>query len=390
MTITAAQPAFRSAAQQATLSVLDLFAGVGGLSEGFHQASEHYRTVAAVELEPRAAAGYALNHPEADVFSGSIQDWMKDWGVPEADVVIGGPPCQGFSALGLQLVDDERNALWQCYAEAVHRAEPKYFVLENVPQFLKSPQFQLFEASTESGGVLADYEIHPYVLNAAEYGAAQIRKRTVVIGHHRDLADPGAPEKTNPDPSTWKTVRDVIGGLPAPHALPSGREHMRDGRSFAGPYTAEELHVDRHYTPLSLERFGSIPEGGNRMDLPDNLKCKAWLKHTTGSMDVMGRLSWDKPSVTVRTEFVKPEKGRYLHPDMSRRAITPYEGALLQGFPKDYQFVGPMTEIVKQIGNAVPVPLGVAIGSLLAGVINERMARVVSDSLIALRRFDDR
>lgn len=363
MTITEARPPLSSAAPQATLSVLDLFAGVGGLGEGFHQASSRYRTVAAVELEPRAAAGYALNH-EGEVFTGSIQEWLKVADVPSVDVVIGGSPCQGFSALGLRRVDDERNVLWQSYAQTVHLAQPSYFVLENVPQFLKSPQFQLFKKSTEPGEPLADYEIHPYVLNAAEYGAAQVRKRTVVIGHLRDLPDPGAPVKTHPDPATWRTVRDVIGGLPAPHDLPGGREEMRDGRSFAGPYTAKELHVDRNYRPISLERFAKVPEGGNRMDLPDDLKCKAWLSHTTGSMDVMGRLSWDKPSVTIRTEFTKPEKGRYLHPS-ENRAITPYEGALLQGFPPDYKFVGPITEIVKQIGNAVPVPLGRALGDLI-------------------------
>lgn len=363
MTIAALRPSLSTAVEQTVVTVLDLFSGVGGLSEGFHQASGRYRTVAAVELEPRAAEGYRLNH-EGEVFSGSIQDWFKEAGVPDVDVVIGGPPCQGFSALGLQRVDDERNALWRSYAQTVHLAQPSHFVLENVPQFLKSPQFELFKASTAPGGVLAEYEIHPYVLNAAEYGAAQIRKRTVVIGHHRDLSDPGAPVKTHPNPAMWRTVRDVIGGLPAPHALPAGREQTRDGKSFAGPYTAQELHVDRHYTPLSRERFKYIKAGGNRMDLPDRLKCKAWLKHTTGSMDVMGRLSWDKPSVTIRTEFTKPEKGRYLHPSQYR-AITPYEGALLQGFPPNYRFVGPMTEIVKQIGNAVPIDLGMTIGSLL-------------------------
>lgn len=364
MTIAALRPSLSTAAEQTVVTVLDLFSGVGGLSEGFHQASGRYRTVAAVELEPRAAEGYRLNH-EGKVFTGSIQAWLEKCEVPDVDVVIGGPPCQGFSALGLQRVDDERNALWASYAQTVHRAQPSYFVLENVPQFLKSPQFQLFKASTAPGGVLAEYEIRPYVLNAAVYGAAQVRRRTVVIGHHRDLPDPGAPVKTHPDPVMWRTVRDVIGGLPAPHALPAGRDEMREGKSFAGPYTAQELHVDRHYTPLSRERFKYIKAGGNRMDLPDRLKCKAWLKHTTGSMDVMGRLSWDKPSVTIRTEFTKPEKGRYLHPSQDR-AITPYEGALLQGFPPNYRFVGPMTEIVKQIGNAVPIALGQALGDLLA------------------------
>lgn len=347
--------------------MLDLFAGVGGLSEGFRTADPRYRAVKAVELEPRAAAGYALNH-DTDVFVGSIQDWLSTEQTPEVDLVIGGPPCQGFSALGARRVDDERNILWRHYAEAVVRAIPKVFVLENVPQFYTSAQFDMFSEMTEPGGVLEDYAITPHLVNAAEYGAAQTRKRVIVIGHRRDIPDPGFPEGRS-ERSEWTTLRQVIGGLPLPGTLPGNRIHtLHDGTMNPGPFRSDELHVERGYSELSRARFREIPYGGNRFDLPEDLKCEAWKKHTSGSGDVMGRLRWDEPSVTIRTEFNKPEKGRYLHP-VHHRAISPHEGARIQGFPDDYRFVGPITQIVKQIGNAVPVPLGRAIGEHLAPLL---------------------
>ena len=115
---------------------------------------------------------------------------------------------------------------------------------------------------------------------------------------------------------------------------------------------------------MSLKRFASIPEKGNRFNLPDELLAPCWRKHRTGTADVMGRLHLDKPSVTIRTEFFKPEKGRYLHPTEDR-AITHYEAALIQGFPENYQWVGTREEIARQNGNAVPIPLGKAIGRQL-------------------------
>lgn len=342
------------------ITIIDLFAGVGGLSEGFHRASDRYQVVKAVEMEPRAAEGYRLNH-RCDVYCGTVQDWLEDEDIPTVDLVIGGPPCQGFSTLGKRKADDARNELWRAYAEVVRRARPRFFVLENVPQFLSSAQFPLFRSMTEPNGELEEYAIQEQVVNAAAYGAAQSRRRVIVVGRRRDQPDPGFPAG-EPDPAKWRTVEQAIGHLPDEvGSLPFGVSTDVDGRPTPGPFLARDLHVARTYSPLSLERFRAIPPGGNRHDLPDDLKCDAWKKHTTGSSDVMGRLRWDRPSVTIRTEFTKPEKGRYLHPQADR-AISAREGATLQGFPDTYQFVGPMTAIVKQIGNAVPIPLGKAIG----------------------------
>jgi len=348
------------------IRVVDLFAGAGGLSQGFREAADRFVSVGAVELERRAARSWQLNHGDA-IYSGSIEDCIAEGNLTDAEVVIGGPPCQGFSALGKRDANDVRNRLWEHYATVVEQVKPRYFVMENVPALLESEQFRTFLSRTEPGGDLAEYRLRFDVLNAAEFGAAQIRRRAIVIGSHRDLEDPGMPVPTHADPATQLTVRQVIGHLPQPLEPAAWRDKM-DGRDPSVGYRADELHVSRNYGPLSKARFEAIPKNGNRFDLPTELQCAAWLKHKSGSGDVMGRLRWDKPSVTLRTEFNKPEKGRYIHPTQ-HRALTAYEGALLQGFPEDYRFVGPMTEIVRQIGNAVPIPLGKAIATHLLGSI---------------------
>ncbi|WP_175278954.1 DNA cytosine methyltransferase [Prescottella equi] len=344
--------------------VLDLFAGAGGLTAGFHQSDDRYRTVRAVEMDLAAAATYRTTFGDL-VYPGRIEDWLTDEEVPEVEVVVGGPPCQGFSTLGKQDADDTRNRMWRHYAETVQRANPKMFVLENVPQFLNSPEFALFQRATRKGERLADYTFDAYVLNSADFGAPQARKRTVVIGRHRDLPDPGAPATTTTQQR--KTVREALAGVPTTvteRDLPDLHIEFA-GRSFPGAFKTSQLHLTRKFEDRSLARFATIPEGGNRFDIPDELLSPCWRKHRTGSADVMGRLHWDRPSVTIRTEFFKPEKGRYLHPTEDR-AITHYEAALLQGFPEDHQWVGSKTAIARQIGNAVPIPLAAAIGGLVA------------------------
>ncbi|TFD46643.1 DNA cytosine methyltransferase [Cryobacterium sp. TMT1-2-1] len=347
------------------IRVLDLFAGAGGLTAGFHSASSRFTTVRAVEMDRAAAASYEATFGKGIVYPGSIQDWLANETVPEVDVIIGGPPCQGFSTLGKQDVEDTRNSLWKQYAETIIRAKPKYFVVENVAAFRKSHQYQDFVDATEKGGLLENYTFEDDVLNAADFGAFQARKRAVLIGYRSDVEPSGLPRATHA--GNHKTVREAFEGiaLGAPaFDLPQSRKIRFDGETFNGAFIASELHFGRNYRQLSLDRFDAIPPGGNRFNLPEDLKSPCWKKHTTGSGDVMGRLHWDKPSVTIRTEFFKPEKGRYLHPT-ARRAITHYEAAVLQGFPPDHRFVGSKIAIARQIGNAVPIPLGAAIARSL-------------------------
>lgn len=351
----------------APIHVLDLFAGAGGLTAGFHAASGAFRSVAAVEFDVAAAASYAATFGAGIVYPGDIADWLKSDHVPsKVDVIIGGPPCQGFSTLGKQEVEDERNSLWRHYAETIRRTAPSYFVVENVAAFAKSPQFGEFKETIETG-FLRDYAFEVRVLNSADYGAPQARKRAVMIGHRRGLPFPGFPEVTHRR-DEYVDVRSALRGIPFETRttdLPSGRVVEFAGKELPGHFTASELHIGRDYTQLSKDRFKAIPLGGNRFDLPEHLLSVCWRKHRSGSGDVMGRLHWDKPSVTIRTEFFKPEKGRYIHPE-ANRAITHYEAAVLQGFPRTHKFVGSKTAIARQIGNAVPIPLGKAIAEKIA------------------------
>lgn len=347
-----------------TVSVLDLFAGAGGLTAGFHAASDRYQVKRAVELDTSAAATFAATFGADLVYRGGIETWLEEEDVPQVDVIVGGPPCQGFSMLGKRDSGDSRNHLWQEYAATILRAQPKYFVVENVAAFAKSQQFRDFSESTQPDGLLSDYAFEWDILNAADYGAFQARKRAILIGRHRDLPSIGMPPPTHI--GRHQTVRQAFKNIVSAVAETRLDDRVKTffGVELPGAFRPFELHVGRDYAEISKLRFSEIPEGGNRFDLPDHLKAPCWIGHTSGSGDVMGRLHWDKPSVTIRTEFFKPEKGRYLHP-VENRAITHYEAAVLQGFPSTHRFVGTKTAIARQIGNAVPVPLGRAIAAHL-------------------------
>ncbi|WP_446664136.1 DNA cytosine methyltransferase [Flexivirga sp. B27] len=350
------------------ITVVDLFSGAGGLTAGFHSADPRFRTIAAVEHDLSAAATFAANTPEADVHCGDITAWVDAGSVPTADVVVGGPPCQGFSALGKRDVNDERNQLWEQYARVLLLARPKYFVVENVAAFLRSPQFSEFRERIDHGD-LSDWSVKFDVLNSADYGAAQERKRAVMIGYRRDMPAPEWPEITH-DKAHRVDVKSRLLGLSevVRRQLLPDRFIEFEGRKLPGVFTTDELHLTRTYELISLKRFAYIPEGGNRRDIPDELLTPCWRSHQTGASDVMGRLHWNKPSVTIRTEFFKPEKGRFLHPT-EPRAITHQEAARLQGFPDDYKWVGNKTSIARQIGNAVPLELGAAIGAVIGSAL---------------------
>jgi DNA (cytosine-5)-methyltransferase 1 len=348
------------------LRVIDLFAGCGGLTAGFASTGQ-YTPVAAVEHDLAAASTYAANFGEDHVYWGKIEDWVEGE-LPEADVVVGGPPCQGFSNLGKRSPFDPRNELWRHYMETLIAVRPKAFLIENVDRFGASDQFQMLQRETLEGGLLENYRIDAKVVRATDYGAAQLRRRFIVIGTRRDLKQIMVPPGSVPK-NEWKTVRQALEGLepdidPRDQALPSATsQHF--GKIVPGVFKSPDLHITRNYTDKSLKRFGHIGPGGNRLQLPDNLKAPCWIGHDKGSMDVMGRMHWDRPSVTIRTEFFKPEKGRYLHPDR-HRAITHHEAARLQGFSDEFQWCGSKLDIARQIGNAVPVELSRALAEHIA------------------------
>jgi DNA (cytosine-5)-methyltransferase 1 len=357
-----------------TFRVVDLFAGSGGITTGFHLAGR-YRTVGAVEINLPAATTYAENFGKDIIHCGNIDEWKPEGAAAEADVVVGGPPCQGFSNLGAKRIDDARNQLWREYVRVLENIMPKAFVIENVDRFLKTAEFQALSSEATAEGRLKDYVLRSAVVNAADYGSAQLRRRTIVIGTHRSLTPIEIPEPTV-SPENWRTVRQALLGLPQHVAadkqfLPEGTVDHH-GKPVPGAFSWLTLHLTRKYESISRERFPEIPAGGNRFDLPDRLKSPCWIKHTSGSADVMGRLRWDKPSVTIRTEFFKPEKGRYLHPT-EHRAITHLEAARLQGFPDNFRWCGSKVQIARQIGNAVPVELSTAIGKHVAKSLDARL-----------------
>ena len=154
------------------------------MTAGFHE-SGAFSTVRAVEMDPVAAASFAATFGDASSMSRRIGDWLEDDDVPSVDVVVGGPPCQGFSTLGSQDAEDVRNALWHDYALTIVRAEPRYFVLENVGAFLTSRQFADLRAATEPGGLLADYDVRGW---RPERG--RLRRRPGAPAHHPDRPPP--------------------------------------------------------------------------------------------------------------------------------------------------------------------------------------------------------
>lgn len=328
--------------------------------------------VLSVELNLAAAATYAANFGERHTFWGDIDEALKG-DIPEADVVIGGPPCQGFSNLGSRDVNDPRNKLWKRYLQVVERANPKVFVIENVERFKSSAEYQLLLDEAENG-LLSDYELSPGVLLAADYGVAQRRPRTIIIGSRVGKIE--LPSATHAKVPTgrlkpWSTVRERISGLPLQPMTTSLPESQTTffGRRVAGQFKSPDLHFGRNPREMSLLRYDCIPPGGGRFDLPDELLPDCWRNKATGTTDVMGRMRWDAPSLTIRTEFFKPEKGQYLHPQWdpdnprrrANRVITHYEAALLQDFPETFVWCGSKIEIAKQIGNAVPVGLASAV-----------------------------
>lgn len=342
-------------------TMIDLFCGAGGVTLGFVRAG--FRPIFAVEIDSHASATYRRNFGD-HLHEGDIRAIAE---FPVADIVVGGPPCQGFSRLGKQThgrpteKSFEGNALWADYMRCVEQAQPKVFVVENVPDFFKHFAWEGLRREARRLG----YELAHGVLNAADYGVPQRRQRAIVIGSR--IGRPSLPAPTHQSqPSLlglqlWRTVRDAIGDLPLE---PNG--HNR--------------HDRREVSELSLKRYRSIPPGGNRKNIPDEIQLPCWLNKNPksgGSADLMGRLRWDAPSLTIRTEFQKPEKGRYLHPE-AHRSLTVREGARLQTFPDDFEFVGSNFQAARQIGNAVPVLLAERIAesvlSLLADVSFDRSA----------------
>jgi DNA (cytosine-5)-methyltransferase 1 len=364
-------------------NLIDLFCGAGGMTLGF-TSGNRFKSVWANDYNKYCAETYNANFGNHCI-QGDIVDILEDPKtiIPEADVVIGGPPCQGFSLLNRNRANDSRNQLWRPYMDVVEKSMAKVFVIENVPQILDTFEHGEIIDTAEKLG----FKVVSGKVCAADYGVPQIRIRAFIIGSK--LGDPSflfPPRKTHynltgkglqegldfsgvgeylPYPQRWRTVRDVIADLP----LPEGVE-IRD---VPPPLN---LHFTRTPTLISLQRYKAIPEEGmNRFDLQKRapeITPKCWINKKSGGTDLFGRLWWDKPSVTIRTEFFKPEKGRYLHPEQ-HRPITHREAARFQSFSDNFIFKGTKVEIAKQIGNAVPPILAARIADIVYVLLTSKV-----------------
>jgi len=363
--------------------LIDLFAGAGGMTLGF-VGLHRFRAVWANDINEYAAKTYNANFGEHCSF-GDIVELLQDpqIKIPRADVVIGGPPCQGFSLLNKLRDGDLRKQLWRPFLEVVARSKASVFVMENVPQLLGSAEHQAIVASAEKMG----FRLRWARLCAADYGVPQTRWRAFIIGCK--FIDPGRvfpPKKTHfnsnsgsrkmfseefdeyvENPSMWTTVHDAIGDLPRPKGV--------DINVNPSPM---DLHFGRTPTAISMKRYRAIPrEGMNRFDLQKraaHLTPACWIRKTSGGTDLFGRLWWAKPAFTVRTEFFKPEKGRYLHP-VDHRPITHREASRLQSFPDEFKFLGSKIEVAKQIGNAVPPVLAARIADCVYALLELKRRR---------------
>jgi DNA (cytosine-5)-methyltransferase 1 len=334
--------------------IIDLFSGAGGLSAGFLYQTENdnFESILAIDNDKAAAATFNSNFGDHCI-AVNVEEWLTCNVVPQADLVIGGPPCQGFSLLNKNRGGDSRRALWEPYMDIVEKSNASVFVMENVQGLLKSEEFQDILNKAKDLGFDVNYQL----LNTADYGVPQTRKRAIIIGtkeHYipTSMKPVFPPEPTHSKPGkdtnlpSWRNVYDAIGDLPEPVGTAIRTEHI----------TPLNLHFGRNPTELSMKRYRVVPPGGNRFDLQANapeLTPNCWLRKPSGGTDLFGRLWWDRPSVTIRTEFFKPEKGRYLHPT-KHRPITHREAARLMSFPDSFIFNGSKTEIARQIGNAVP------------------------------------
>lgn len=375
--------------------VMDLFCGTGGFSRGFESAGG-FEVVHGIDVLPVAIETFRANHQKAYAISGDIRKVRRSEVAAatglnrgKVDVIIGGPPCQGFSSIRpfrSSLDDDPRNSLFEEFASYVNFFRPKALVMENVVGL----------ATYESGGTIErilqtfsqlGYDCEWRILNASNFGVPQKRERLILLGVERGgkVAFPdfthastsktiGHRDRkrmhtlTQAEPTLFDfgslarlpsavTVRQAIDDLPVVHSGGAAdRYTMRARTAYQTDRRARvseqlTLHSSTKHSPKMME---IIRHSG------DNISCIPKHLITSGFSSCYSRLRGDEPAVTITVNFVHPASNKCIHPDLDR-ALTPREGARLQSFDDDFIFAGNRAQVVKQIGNAVPPLLGRAI-----------------------------
>ena len=347
------------------MNVIDLFAGCGGLSLGFMKAG--YTVTKAVEFDPPIAKTYKENHPEVDVIVDDIKniDTTDIFKSGDADIIIGGPPCQGFSMAGARIrngfIDDPRNYLFKHYVNVVKTVKPTVFIMENVKGMKTMQGGKIFQ---EILNAFADSELMdgtPYsiffkIIKATDFGVPQKRERLIIIGttlpnvqFETIWAETKAEiEREYPDYFSPVTVRDAIGNLPGVTVdgiIPNPTPLTTYQRFLSCDSEYITNHAKSHHSNKAVERMEQIDNGQNYTELKEQINSVH-----SGSY---GRLCWDEPASTITTRFDTPAGGRFIHP-IENRTLTPREVARIQSFPDDFIFYGTRREISRQIGNAVP------------------------------------
>lgn len=339
------------------LTALDLFSGAGGLSAGLVRAG--FDILGAFDFWEPAVETYRLNfsHPVRCVDLGKLHasDIWRELEVPARsfDLVAGGPPCQGFSIQRIGVDTDCRNNLVLEFARLVCELRPRMFLMENVPGLLGKRGRALVSAF-EHKLVEAGYQFDAVLLNAAEYGVPQVRKRVFYCGWlDRELAPFRFPATTVP-PEGFRTVWEAIADLPAPP-------------EDCSPLSGDPLHRRTRLSPMNAKRLRHIPPGGGMEDLPVELRvnCHKNGADRIGHRYVYGRLAPDKPAATITARFDSFTRGKFAHPYEDRN-ITLREGARLQTFDDSFCFAGTQEEIAALIGNAVPPMLAAVLGRAIA------------------------
>lgn len=364
-------------------NVVDLFAGAGGLSYGFESAG--FNIIAGIDKEENFIEAFDNSHQDskaivADLSEESVSRLLKSKGISneDVDIIIGGPPCKGFSTVGDREHSDERNKLVREFAHAINDLNPKLFLMENVTGLtsMEDQHGNLVINELEKLFNKYDYNIKYKILKGTDYGVPQNRKRLFIVGMEQGLTNFDWPEPSHvpknslsahsSNKSVYRTVNEAIGDLPN---LSAGQE---TNEYSDGPKTEyqEKMRGDQnillnHKTPNHsekiIERLDNVPQGGNHKDLPEELQL------SSGYSNIYGKLDPEKPADTITGNFgCVSAPGKFIHPK-DNRALTVREGARLQSFPDHYEFFGNQSEQYKQVGHAVP-PL---LAKSIAEKINE-------------------
>jgi DNA (cytosine-5)-methyltransferase 1 len=365
-------------------TVLDLFAGAGGMTEGFRQAG--YRSLLAVEYDEMASETFRYNHANVplitrDIREVSIAEMRERVGLDKGalSLVVGGPPCQGFSLAGQRLDGDPRNQLFKEFVRVVDGFQPEAFVFENVSGILSMSGGSVVKA-IEAEFARIGYRVTSQVLNAADFGVPQARPRFIMIGS-RDNKVIGFPNRShapkdelsdlfNQGLSPHLTVWDALSDLPV-ISEGEGEEILEHRGERINSYQVARKgernpgnlynHRATRHSPRIVERYAAIPQGGDNSQVPEELRTK--------KINVF-KLHQHRPARTVTCNH----RTDLLHPTIPR-GTTVREAARLQSFDDDYRFFGNLTRKAKwvtqddQVGNAVPPLLARAIGKHIREVL---------------------